>query len=90
MTVFTPLLICDLHNRDVAHQNYASLPIQIEHKQVGFIKEIVNNYHFSLNATLQWILDFSDLHISKIEMDLYHIQWPGLHCTVQKNIRQCH
>lgn len=51
---------------------------------MGFIKEIVDNYQFTLNATLQWILDFSDLHISQVEMDLYHIQWPDLHCTVQK------
>jgi len=48
------------------------------------MKETVNNYQFTLNATLRWILDYSDLHNIKIDMDLYLIQWPGLHCTVQK------
>ena len=42
--------------------------------QVGFMNEIVNNCQFTLNAILQWILDFSDLHNNKLEMNLYLMQ----------------
>jgi hypothetical protein len=51
---------------------------------MGVNKEMANSDQNVLHTTLQWFLGFSDLHISIIEEDLYHIQRRGLHCTVKK------